>query len=200
MDTGYNKDFQTQINLLEQVLLRNPVVAEILKLAPTLEMPQWYLGAGCVAQTIWNELHGFDPLNGMKDCDLVYYDSSNISSEAQDVFIERAKKIFSHLPLPVEIVNEARVHLWYEEECGKKIEPYQSVEEAMNEWPTTATGIGVRYDTDGKFVIFAPYGLNDLWEMIVRPNKLKITEEIYLNKVARWTSVWPKLKVIPWNN
>ena len=200
MDTAHNKDFQRQADLLEEVLLQNPVIAEILKLAPSLEMSNWYLGAGCIAQTVWNKFHGFDLTKGIKDCDLVYYDSSDVSSKVQDVFIEKGKKTFGHLPIPVEVVNEARVHLWYEEEFGKKIEPYQSVEEAINEWPTTATGIGVRYDQNGKFIVFAPYGLNDLWGMIVRPNKLKITEEIYLNKVKRWTSVWPNLKVLPWNS
>ena len=198
METAYNKDFQKQIDLLEKVLLQNSVVKEILQSAPSLEIPNWYLGAGCVAQTVWNYFHGFELTKGIKDCDLVYYDSSDVSSEAQNSHIEKGKNIFGHLPIPVEIVNEARVHLWYEEEFGKKIEPYQSVEEAINEWPTTATGIGVRYDKNGKFVVFAPYGLNDLWGMIIRPNKLKITEKIYLDKVERWTSLWPNLNVIPW--
>ena len=200
MDTAYNQDFQKQIDLLEKILLQNSVVKEVLKLAPSLGMPNWYLGAGCVAQTVWNYFHRFKPTNGIKDCDLVYYDSSDISSEAQNLYIEKGKKIFGHLPIPVEIVNEARVHLWYEKEFGKKIEPYQSAEEAINEWPTTATGIGVRYAENGKFVVFAPYGLNDLWGMIIRPNKLKITEKIYLSKIERWISIWPKLKVIPWNS
>lgn len=198
MDTGYNKDIQKQIDLLEQVLLQNPVVAEILKLAPRLEMPHWYLGAGCVAQTVWNRLHGFDLTNGIKDCDLVYYDSSDLSYEAEDVYIQKGKKLFKNIPKPVEIINQARVHLWYDKKFDRKINAYQSVEEAINEWPTTA-GIGVRYDENGDFTVFAPYGLNDLWGMIVRPNKLKITENLYLNKAKLWASIWPKLTVIPWN-
>ncbi len=199
MNAAYNKNLQTQIGLLQEVLMQNPVIAKILKLAPNLELPHWYLGSGCIAQTIWNELHGFDLTNGIKDYDLVYYDASDVSVKAQDFCIEKSKRLFGQLAVPIEVVNEARVHLWYEEEFGKKIEAYQSAEEAISEWPTTATSIGVCTDQNGKFTVFAPFGLNDLWGMVVRPNKAKITEEIYLNKVKRWTSVWLKLKVIPWN-
>jgi len=35
--------------------------------------------------------------------------------------------------------------------------------------------------------------------MIVRPNKRQITKEIYLEKVKRWTKLWSRLKVIPWD-
>ena len=194
-----NQNLQKQIDALEKVLAQNKIVSKILELAPKLEMPNWYLGAGCIAQTVWNFEHGFDLTNGVKDCDLVYY-LPDISSEAQDAYIQRGKEIFKDIPLPVEIVNEARVHLWYEEEFGRKINPYKSSEEAINEWPTTATGIGVRYDENGRFVVYAPYGLNDLFGLILRPNKLKITEKIYLAKVERWTKIWHNLKVIPWNS
>lgn len=200
MEWTHDKDLRKQIDILEKVLAQNEVVKEILRLAPKLKMPNWYLGAGGVAQTIWNFEHGFDLTNGIKDFDLVYYDSSDISSEAQDVYVQRAKDIFKNISIPVEIVNEARVHLWYEEEFGRKINPYQSAEEAINEWPTTATGVGVRYDDNGNFVVYAPYGLNDLFGLILRPNKLKITEDIYLAKVTRWTKIWHKLKVTPWNS
>ena len=198
MELAHNKDLREQISILEKILTQNKVVKEILRLAPKLKMPNWYLGAGGVAQTVWNFEHGFDLINGIKDFDLVYYDSSDISSEAQDVYIQRAKEIFKDIPIPVEIVNEARVHIWYEEEFGRKIDPYKSTEEAINEWPTTATGVGVKYDDNDDFVVYAPYGLNDLFGLILRPNKLKITEDIYLAKVERWTKIWHKLKVIPW--
>ncbi|NIM46756.1 MAG: hypothetical protein GTN40_01190 [Candidatus Aenigmarchaeota archaeon] len=97
----------------------------------------------------------------------------------------------------IEIRNEARVHLWYEKHFGYKINPYKSLEKAIDTFPTTATTIGVRKD-NGKFIIYATYGLDDLLNMVVRANKVKITEEIYLNKVNRWSKIWPQLKVIPW--
>ena len=133
---------------------------------------------------------------GIKDCDLVYFDPDT-SIEAQNLYAQKGEKTFESLPVSVEITNEARVHLWYEQEFGKVIDPYTSTEDAINTWPTTATAVGVRYEA-GKFIVYAPYSLNDLMGMIVRPNKGLITREVYEKKVARWQKLWPKLRIIPW--
>ena len=83
-----------KIEQLLQILRKNKSVQLILKRAKELNMPNWYLGAGGIAQTVWNVKHGFDPENGIKDYDLVYYDADNISYEAEDVFIQKGKELF----------------------------------------------------------------------------------------------------------
>jgi hypothetical protein len=191
-----NRDLITQINYLEGVLKKSPVVTEVLRLAPQLELTDWYLGAGAIAQTVWNELHGFPLEQGILDCDLVYFDG-DVSEEAQEANIQKGRGLFGALSIDVEIVNEARVHIWYKEAFGKEIKPYKSSENAICTWPTTATSVGVRYEGD-RFVVFAPYGLDDLLGMIVRPNKIQVTQEIYKKKAARWSGIWPKLTVIDW--
>ena len=191
----------TETEQLLQMLKKNKSVQFILEHAKELNMPNWYLGSGGIVQTVWNIKHGFDPEYGMKDYDLVYYDANNTSSEAQDVFIEKGKELFKKIPVLVEIVNEARVYLWYRKEFGYPTdqEQYKSVEDAISVWPTTATAIGVRKNADGKFQVYAPFGLDDLMNMIVKANKPRITEKVYQDKVDRWTKVWPNLKVIPWD-
>lgn len=72
------------------------------------------------------------------------------------------------------------------------------VEEAISTWPTTATSVGVR-KAKGRFQVYAPFGLDDLLSMVVKANKVKITEKIYQDKVDRWIKIWPNLKVIPWS-
>ncbi len=99
----------------------------------------------------------------------------------------------------MEVRNQARAHLWYEERFGYEITPYESVENAINTWPTTATSIGIRPEPGAGFAIYAPCGLNDLLGMIVRPNKTQITKEIYYSKVERWVRVWPRLTVMSWD-
>ena len=187
-----------QVQKLNISIMKNPIVGEILKIAPSLRIPNWYLGAGCIAQTIWNEAHGFDPTFGIKDYDMVYFDVSDLSYEAEDRVVRLTKNALSHLNAPTDVVNEARVHLWYRDHFGFNIEPYNSAEEAISHWPTTATSIGVRYNKSGTFIVCAPFGLEDLFELVVRPNKKQITKDIYLQKVGRWIKNWPKLKVIPW--
>ena len=60
-------------------------------------MPNWYLGAGGVVQTVWNMKHGFDPEHGIKDYDLVYYDANDTSYEGEDVFIQKGKELFKDI-------------------------------------------------------------------------------------------------------
>ncbi len=181
---------------LEEILILNPIIKEILERVPKFGLENYYLAAGCIAHTVWNHLSGFELTNGIKDYDLVYFDNDT-SFEAEDGVIKKGRNLFGYLDANIEIRNEARVHLWYEKHFGYKINPYKSLEKAIDTFPTTATTIGVRKD-NGKFIIYATYGLDDLLNMVVRANKVKITEEIYLNKVNRWSKIWPQLKVIPW--
>jgi hypothetical protein len=107
--------------------------------------------------------------------------------------------MFATLPVPVEVRNQARVHLWYERRFGYPIHPYKSLERAIDSWPTTATSVGIRREAGGRFVVYAPFGLGDLFGLVVRPNKTQITQEIYAAKVKRWSACWPKLQILPWD-
>lgn len=160
---------------------------------------EWYLGAGCIAGTVWNSFHGFEPSAHIKDVDIVYFDASDLSFEAEDRMIRRAAGLFRDFPIPVEVKNEARVHLWYEERFGYPIPPYQSLERAIDSWPTTATSVGIRRSSNGCLLTYAPFGLNDLLDMVVRPNRRQVTRDIYWAKVQRWKRHWPKLTIIPWD-
>jgi hypothetical protein len=44
----------------------------------------------------------------------------------------------------------------------------------------------------------APFGLDDLFGLLVRPNKRQITRAIYEAKVDRWRPIWPRLTYLPW--
>src|SRR4029077_1290893 len=43
-----------------------------------------------------------------------------------------------------------------------------------------------------------PFGLDDLFGLVVRPNKRQITRAIYEAKVDRWRPIWPRLTYLPW--
>lgn len=184
-----------QVETIKQILTKNKTVMGILDKTLSLNISNWYLGSGCISQTIWNYKHGYDLNHGINDYDLVYFDDSDLSYEAEDKVIKMGRVIFDNLP--VEIRNQARVHLWYKDHFGYDIEPHTSTEDAINTWPTTATAIGIQ-GNQNNFKIYAPYGLDDLINLIVRPNKKKITEEIYNKKVERWSKAWPLLTIIPW--
>jgi hypothetical protein len=182
---------------LLNIILENPAVKEVLENAGELNLPNWFVGAGCIAQTVWNKYHGYDLTKNITDIDLVYFDDNDLSYEAEDEIINLAKSKFSRIPISIDVKNQARVHIWYSKHFGYDIPPYSSIEDALRSWPTTATSIGIRKENED-YIVFAPFGLDDLLGLIVRANKAQITEEIYNSKVKRWTKCWPDLKVIPW--
>ena len=193
---GYNCDTGTQQRLLYEILSRNAVLFEVLQGARTLGLENYYIGAGCVCQTVWNFQNGLDLMYGISDIDFVYFDE-DLSYEKEDCVIKQVKDLFRELPVEIDVKNQARVHLWYKDHYGYDSRPYASVEEAINTWPTTATAIGVRMQGDA-LVVYAPFGLNDLFGQIVRPNKTQITEETYLQKCEKWAAKWNTLTFVPW--
>jgi uncharacterized protein len=186
-----------QTAVLEAAVRENGVVCAVLARAPQLGLASWYLGAGGVTQTVWNLQHGFEPTHAIKDYDLVYFDSSDLSMDAERAVEEHANQLLGDLGVAVDVTNEARVHLWYAERFGRSIPPYGSVEQAIATWPTTASSVGI---TDGPagFGVCAPFGLSDLFAMVVRPNKAIVSEAVYQAKADRWAELWPKLTVLPW--
>ncbi len=182
--------------ILKNLILRNNLLQTILSRSWQLRLPNWYLGAGCIAQTVWNMLHAYSPEENIKDIDIAYYDP-DLSYEGEDKHIRAVGTLLGDIPIELDVKNQARVHLWFKDRFGYEIEPYKCIEEAITSWPTTSTCVGVRIQ-NGRFLVYAPYGLDDLLNMVVRPNKKQVTEEVYLNKVNRWKECWPGLKIIPW--
>lgn len=88
--------------------------------------------------------------------------------------------------------------MWYPRTFGYRIEPYRSTAQAINTWPTTASAVGVRL-IDDELEVCAPFGLGDLVALVVRPNRVQITEQIYDSKMRRWGERWPLLTVLPWS-
>jgi hypothetical protein len=175
----------------------NRIATALLDRAAHLLLPDWYLGAGCIAQTIWNQLHGLDAEEGIKDYDLVYFDPTDLSVEGERAAEARVEERCADLSVTLDVKNEARVHLWYGKRFGRTIEPYRSSEHAISTWPTTASSVGVRIE-DGRLAVCAPFGLRDVFAMVARPNKAIVSRDVYEEKVARWATRWPRLTIIPW--
>jgi len=182
---------------LAEILAANRPLYEIIEKSRGIGLADYYIGAGCIAQTVWNYFTGRDLMHGISDVDFVYFDNSDLSAEAESRVAARLAALTNPCGIKLDVNNQARVHLWYKEHFGYDIRPYDSVESAINTWPTTATSVGVRLEGDD-LKVYAPFGLDDLFGMIVRANKAQITEEIYLQKVEKWVKKWPELVIIPW--
>jgi hypothetical protein len=187
-----------QLDALRTVLSRNGVLTEVLARTATLGLPGWYLTAGCLFQTVWNVVTDRPPAHGIKDYDVFYFDDRDLSWEAEDAVIEAGREVFAGLPAEVEIRNEARVHLWYEEKFGVPCPPYASSEAAIDSFAATTCCLGVRLEGDGRWRVYAPHGLSDVFNLVVRPNPVLAPRTVYEAKAARWRAQWPELTVLHW--
>lgn len=195
---GENKPLLEQIEILEKILLQNKILKQVLTILSESNLTNYYIGAGAINQTVFNYYHDYDLDYGIKDFDIVYFDLDT-SYEKEDEVIQYVKALLKDIPIEYDIKNEARVPIWYPEKYGKSIEPYKNVEDAISSWGTSVTCIGVRLE-NGKLVVCAPYGLNDIFSMTIRPIKKQFTRAPYLVKTKSWKQKWPLLTILPWND
>jgi len=189
-----------QLAALKSVLSRNEVLLEVLSRAASLELPGWYLTAGCLFQTVWNVVTDRPPTSGIKDYDIFYFDAGDLAWEAEDAVIRAAGDLFAGLPaeVEVEVRNEARVHLWYERKFGVPCPPHESTEAAIDSFAATTCCLGVRLEPGGRWRVYAPHGLSDVFNLVVRPNPVLAPRDVYETKAARWRQQWPELTVLDW--
>jgi hypothetical protein len=97
-----------------------------------------------------------------------------------------------------EATNQAAVHLWYEEVFGFSVPALHSSEEAVGTWPETATSVAVRLLSNGRILIVAPCGLADLFNMVLRRNPCRVTQEKFVQRLhsKHILRKWPRVQVI----
>jgi hypothetical protein len=186
-----------QLDALRAALARNEMLMEVAARAATLDLPGWYLTAGCLFQTVWNVVTERPPADGIKDYDLFYFDGSDLGWDAENTVIEAGARLFGDLPAVVEIRNEARVHLWYGDRFGVPCPPYTSTEAAIDSFAATTCCLGIRQTGDA-WRVYAPHGLADVFNLVVRPNPVLAPRHVYETKTQRWREQWPELTVLPW--
>jgi hypothetical protein len=178
------------------IVLADPTVAAVLERAPSFGVADWWLTAGVLFQTVWNELTGRPPGTGIRDADFFYFDPDT-SWDAEDAVIRAGAELFADLPVPVEIRNEARVHLWYADRFGTPAPPFRDCRDAIDAFAAVCCSFGLTVQ-DGRPRVYAPFGFDDLFAMIVRPNPRLAPRHVYETKAARWSAQWPELTVLPW--
>lgn len=139
--------FEEQRAAFLGIIAADPLLAETLARVHELALPDWLVVSGALYNSVWNHLTGKPPGYGIKDVDLFYFDDADLSYEAEDAVIRRAAKHFEGLTLPVEVRNQARVHLWYPKKFGQECPRYTSASESISYFAskTHAVGGAVRY-------------------------------------------------------
>jgi len=175
------------------VISEVPEIIELLEILKDMELPGHYLAGGSVTQAIWNRKLGNLPLHKVKDFDVIYFDEEQEITELQIEAEIEAKKSFE---IPVDVKNQANVHEWYGKKFGNDIEPLKKSEDGIRMWlPCFAVGVRL----EGREIkVFAPYGLEDQSNMLIRPNKLTMSKENYDAMNRSFKQRWPNLEIKEW--
>ena len=182
-----------------RIVRADPDLMRLLTAIRPLGLPQWRLVAGCLYQTVWNVLTGRARGTGIKDYDLAYFDP-DLSWEAEDAVIRRAAAATLGFAGTVEIRNQARVHLWFEDRFGTAYPPLDCADTALGRYSSVVHAVGVRLEPDGRLDVAAPFGFDDLFAMVIRPNRALDNRVPHEAKAARVKAIWPEVTVIPWDS
>ncbi|NEX91654.1 nucleotidyltransferase family protein [Caulobacter sp. 17J65-9] len=181
---------------LADLVRASPRLMHVLRTVRGLDLPDWLIFSGAVYQTVWNALTGRDPDYGVKDYDVGYFDPDT-SWDAEDVFIKRASAAFAE-PLAdmVELRNQARVHLWFEGKFGEAYTPLTHTAEALERFVSPTFAVGVRLEADDRVSVAAPFGLEDVFALRLRPNPNRPLARGWAPAVASARARWPEIAVL----
>ena len=181
---------------LEAILRRSEPLMQVLRSVRDLALPDAMVFSGAIYQRVLNDLTGRPLDYGIKDYDVGYFEASDLSYDAEDRVIRRVAVAFEP-PLRelVEVRNQARVHLWFE---GKFGEPYSALPnsaEALTRFVSPLFAVAVRLEADDRLTVLAPFGLEDLFALRLRPNPRRPTNG-FARTAASTTARWPEVEVL----
>lgn len=181
---------------LQAILRRSDPLMQVMRTIRDLDLPDWLVFSGAVYQRVLNHLGGRDLDYGIKDYDVGYFDASDISYEAEDVVIRRVAAAFAP-PLRdlVEVRNQARVHVWFEDKFGEPYSPLTSTAEAPGRFVSPMFAVGVRLEADDQMTVVAPFGLDDLFARVLRPNPTR-GERSFPRIAAKAKARWPEIQLL----
>lgn len=185
----------TQARFLDDVL-RNPHNRALLERMPALHLPDAWLAAGCLFQTVWNLQDGRGAADGIKDYDLFYFDASDLSADAEQAVCDRVADQLGDLGVDIEVKNQARVHTWYRDCFGFDYPALRSAREGIDRFLVPCTAVGLQCAAgDASPLLYAPYGLDDLYRGVLRPNPLCDHRRLFRHKAESYQARWDWLQV-----
>lgn len=163
----------------------------ILGLVRKLDLPDCWVGAGFVRNAVWDALHGRPAGDVHGDVDVLWFDRRQDGPQV-DAWIEA---MLARLDPTIDwsVKNQARMHV------RNGDPPYRSTVDAMRRWPETATAASVRRVMQDGFDVIAPFGLADLFGLVLRPapcfQGAKHPQYLQRIEAKGWLSSWPRLRM-----
>lgn len=174
-----------------QLVKEDEWMMDILETVKALHMSEWWVCAGFVRSKIWDVQHGFHERTALPDVDVIYFDESNMEEAEEKKWEDQLRSMRPNIPWSVK--NEARMHL------VNHIPPYSSALDAISKFPETATALGLTLDEQHKVVLAAPWGIEDVIHMVVKPTpyfqETKERARVYEERITKknWKDTWNKI-------
>jgi len=180
---------------LEAIVRADPDLMTVLEGVRAEGLNDWLIFSGAVYQSVWNHLTGRPAGHGIKDFDVGYFDP-DYSWDAEDAVIRRVAARFDEpLRSRVEVRNQRRVSEWFPQKFGQPWPPVGATAEALSRFVAPAFAVGVRLEPDDRLTVEAPFGLDDMFAMVLRPNPTRPLAADWDRVVEKLVARWPELKV-----
>ena len=88
------------------------------------------------------------------------------------------------------------VHLWFEARFGEPYDALNGTDEALAGFVAPAFAVGVRLEADDTISVAAPFGLEDVFSMTLRPNPNRPLAKGWARAVTNASARWPELTII----
>lgn len=168
----------------------------LLALVRDLGLPDAWVGAGFVRAVVWDHLHGRTPVQPASDADVdvdvVWFDPSCMDQETDRALQRRLCRVGPDTDWSVK--NQARMHV------RNGDPPCRSTSDAVSRWPETATAVAVRRTSGDQVEILAPFGLDDLFGLLLRPTPAfagSRAPAVWARAAAKgWFVRWPRLRAV----
>ncbi len=190
MARQWRRSVPSDDNIVAQIVAA-PRRREALQAVAALALPDAWLAAGALREPIWDQAHGYPTSAPQADLDVVYYDPHDTSQAAE---VDLEARLCQAMPgLDWSVRNQARMH----QRNGDQ--PYRSTADALCHWLETPTAIGLRLDAQGRPELLAPFGLDDLLALRIRPtpHAKRYRREAYRARLLAkaWERRWPRLEI-----
>lgn len=168
---------------------------DVLTVARSMQLPDWWISAGFVRSRVWDALHGYTERTPLGDVDLIYFDPLDPQECTEKTYEVQLRDRMPGAPWSVK--NQARMHVI------NQLAPYTSSVDAMSRYPETATAVGIRLLDDDRLTLAAPWGLDDLLNMTIRPTvtfdeRNPDLHQVYQRRIQQknWRTLWPGVCVV----
>jgi hypothetical protein len=164
----------------------------LLKALQKIGEEELWIAGGFVRNLVWDYLHEYSVPTKLDDIDVFFYNKNKTSKEWEKTILNNLKSIFPDANWSVK--NQARMHL----HSGDP--QYHNLEEALSKFPETASAVAIKLDKGNKLQILSPLGLNDLFELKIRPtpdcktNPMTYSRYLLRQKEKDWKKRWPRLQ------